>query len=153
VGLGRRIWLRLLTYVGGGFTVLGATLAAGVVGMRLLAGRRWRRQLNLRSQPRWRARRLARELRFYLTMSRLLDRHGYSRPAWQAPGDFAGSVVKRQPATMGPVGPLTELFYEVRFGGVSLDAGRREQAQGLLRRLRVNLQAVGARGNAVVEIK
>ena len=78
---------------------------------------------------------LAKQLRFYLTMLDILERHGYIRPRWQSPYGFAQELASRQPARFEPVVALTELFYEIRFGYRQLDQARRDRIRRHLRQL------------------
>jgi len=148
--IGPSVWPRVLSYVGLALVAAGLALATSAMAGRFLANRRWRRRLDLRSLPRRQARQLAGELGFYLLMLRLLERRGYRRPFWQGPGDFARTLLRLQPLVMAPVGPLTELFYEVRFGGSAPDAERRRQARRLLRHLNLNLSSAANHGESSV---
>jgi len=81
-------------------------------------------------------RRLARELRFYLRMLRIVEDAGYSKPLWQTPASFAEHLTRRDPHRFAPVVPLTDLFYEIRFGGRPLDRRRLSEIQQHLEQLR-----------------
>lgn len=138
-------WLRtqggapLMGLLAAGLAAAGLVLAGVHLGGRWLLGFRWRRRLRLDTLPRRSAWRLARELRFYLALLATLQRHGYRRAPWQSPGAFARQLALREPQRMAPVTALTELFYEMRFGGKALDAARREQARKWLADLSRNL--------------
>ena len=91
--------------------------------------RRVARRMGLRGLPPGEARRLARQLTFYDDLTRLLGRHGFSRPASQTPREFAGSLSHLPGETYGAVVALTEIFYRVRYGQGRL-TGRRQRLIG-----------------------
>ncbi|MEO0964708.1 MAG: DUF3488 and transglutaminase-like domain-containing protein [Planctomycetota bacterium] len=95
--------------------------------------------LRLGGLPVAQRRRLVRRLGFYLTMLEMLERHGFTRPAWQSPFAFAEELAEAHPMRFDPVLALTELFYEVRFGGRGLDAERQGRVRVHLRRLEQTL--------------
>ncbi|MEM0913219.1 MAG: DUF3488 and transglutaminase-like domain-containing protein [Planctomycetota bacterium] len=95
--------------------------------------------LRLGGLPASQRRRLVRRLEFYLTMLEMLERRGFSRPAWQSPCAFAEELAEANPLRFDPVVALTELFYEVRFGGRGLDAERQGRVRVHLRRLEQTL--------------
>jgi len=119
--------------------VIGSTLLTTVmitVLLRvLIVHRRRLARLKLTSLTPARHRALVKQLGFYLDMSALLERHGYARPKWQNPRDYALDLVDRQPDQMQAVVSLTDLFYRGRFGVVPLDKNDRRQAQMYLRQL------------------
>ena len=126
-------------WVGLGLAVL---LAGGLALLWLRRASTLRRQaeaLRLGSPPRPEALRLARRLHFYSRMQKMLNRHGLTRPAWQAPADFAAGLKESRPDLSRSVLALTELFYELRFGGRELDPGRQKLARTHLRRLQACL--------------
>ncbi len=82
---------------------------------------------------------LVRQLSFYVDMIDLLTDHGYPRSNTQNPRDFALGLINRHPQDMQPVLTLTDIFYRVRFGGVTLDTEQRKQVREHLRQLQHNL--------------
>ncbi|MEM8738527.1 MAG: transglutaminaseTgpA domain-containing protein [Planctomycetota bacterium] len=119
----------------------GGLLIAGAILLRLAVVRRRRMsRLKLAALPAEVRQGLGRRLGFYLAMQDLLERHGQRRPAWQTPSGFARSLAEMDPSRFGPVVPLTELFYEIRFGHHPLDDARRQQAREQLKALE---QAIG----------
>lgn len=95
--------------------------------------------LQLTRLPRRDRRRLSRQLRFYLNMLEMLDRHGYIRPEWQTPKSFAEQLVSAAPRRFDPVVRLTDHFYEVRFGHRDLDDTRQQSIRAELKALESNL--------------
>lgn len=98
--------------------------------------------LQLTALPRAQQRRLSRQLRFYIIMLELLERHGWTRPHWQSPFQFARTLADQHPLQLEPVISLTEMFYEVRFGYRALDSERLARVRLHLRRLEQNLAIV-----------
>ncbi|MFN3165830.1 MAG: DUF3488 and DUF4129 domain-containing transglutaminase family protein [Phycisphaeraceae bacterium] len=123
--------------------VILAALAVAVVSLVRLLVLRHRRMvaLQLTALPRTQRRTLARQLRFYIIMLESLERHGRSRPHWQSPFQFARALADEQPLRFEPVIPLTEMFYEVRFGYRELDGDRLARVRLHLKRLEQNLSA------------
>ena len=95
--------------------------------------------LQLTTLSRTRRRGLARRLGFYLRMLDMLERHGFQRPLWQSPFDFARQLVREDAHRFGAVLGLTELFYEIRFGHRPLDEPRRNRIRGAMRELESSL--------------
>ena len=62
------------------------------------------------------ARRLERELGFYVDMLDLLARAGMAKPAWQPPCAFADGIASTHPETAACVRRLSKRFYAIRFG-------------------------------------
>ncbi|MEM1213420.1 MAG: DUF3488 and transglutaminase-like domain-containing protein [Planctomycetota bacterium] len=126
---------------------VGTALALGLgLLLRLYVLRRRRLMaLHLEKLPRNLRFGLTRRLRFYLTMLELLERHGYDRPPWQSPFEFAEELAESDPMRFDPVLALTEQFYAVRFGHRDMDEPRRRLVKTHLRRLQANL---GERGHA-----
>lgn len=121
-------------------------LLVGVATMvRLYTVRRRRlAALQLGGMPASTRRALSRRLRFYLVMLDMLERHGYSRPAWQSPYSFAQELAEANPMRFDPVVALTELFYEVRFGHREIDDDRRGRIRAHLKQLE---HAISGRGH------
>ncbi len=94
------------------------------------------RQLQLEALSRDDKRRLTTHLAFYLQMLRVLERAGENKPVWQTPASFAQRLMRQDPERFAGVVTLTDLFYEIRFGGRPLDATRSRQIQDHLDRLR-----------------
>lgn len=105
-----------------------------------LAGRRRGRRKG-RGADRTRARRdsLARvrgqPVAFYEAMSDLLARHGYERPSWMGPRQFAQDLASLHPGRFDSALALTDLFYAVRFGGCPLEESQRLEARQWLEAL------------------
>ncbi|MCE9591680.1 MAG: DUF3488 and DUF4129 domain-containing transglutaminase family protein [Planctomycetes bacterium] len=101
-------------------------LVMGVAGLvRILFVRRRRLSaLQLGRMPLPQRRGLTRRLGFYLMMLDILEQHGHIRPPWQSPFAFAQKLVTADPVTFAPVPSITEMFYEVRFGGRATDPQR-----------------------------
>lgn len=95
--------------------------------------------LHLDRMPRARRREMARQLRFYLIMLDMLEQQGHIKPVWQSPFAFAQSLAQHDPATFGAVLPVTEMFYEIRFGGRTPD---RERLRWVDQQLNVLRQAL-----------
>jgi transglutaminase-like putative cysteine protease len=132
-----------------GFVLVGLILWAIVVGLALLVRivvhrRRAIRQLQLEAVSRRDQRRMAQHLEFYLQMLQVLERAGHSKPLWQTPAHFAASLVGRDLRRFEPVVSLTDLFYEIRFGGRPLDAPRARRIAGELEQLRQSIRATAS---------
>ncbi|WP_428386756.1 transglutaminase TgpA family protein [Mucisphaera sp.] len=142
-------WFSMLT---GSSLALWAGLGAGAMGLGtaglavwLLARRREMERLGLEDWGWGEGRRWRRELGFYLSMVRLLERQGFVRPAWQTPRAFAEELSEANPMRFGPVVSLTAAFYEVRFGGVVLDEARRARVRAHLSALARGMASGGSR--------
>lgn len=123
-----------------GVVILLALIVAVISLVRLLILRHRRMvALQLTALPRVQRRKLARQLRFYIHMLETLERHGQTRPHWQSPFQFARALAGEAPLCFEPVTPLTELFYEVRFGYRQLDRERLDRIRLHQRRLEQNL--------------
>ncbi|MEL7088745.1 MAG: transglutaminase domain-containing protein, partial [Planctomycetota bacterium] len=110
--------------------------AAAVLLIRSHLNRRRRlARLQLTRLPHDQRRDLGRRLGFYLAMLDILERQGHRRPAWQSPQDFADQLSREFPLRFDPVVSLTELFYDVRFGGRVSDDADRERIRLHLKRL------------------
>lgn len=105
----------------------------------VITRRRRLARLKLNSMHPTRQRELAKQLAFYLDMNALLAEHGYQRPPWQNPHDYALTLVDQHPHRMSPVLNLTDIFYKVRFGQHPMDAPLRQQADALLKQLQQSL--------------
>ena len=116
-------------------------ISFAVFGLVKMLVNRWRsiRQLQLEGVSRGDQRRLAEHLRFYLRMLKILRRGGHDKPVWQPPASFAHRLTREDPERFADVLPLTDLFYEIRFGGRPLDGERsrkiRSHLEGLRRRV------------------
>jgi transglutaminase-like putative cysteine protease len=78
-------------------------------------------------------------VRFYHVMTDLLARQGHQRREYQSPRRFAEQVARADPMRYASVGPLTDLFYEIRFGHRDLDTDRRHRIDELLSQLRQSI--------------
>lgn len=116
-----------------------ALAAAALLVRKTLRQRRRLAALRLESIPGPQARGMARKLRFYLQMLRLLERHGHHRPTWQCPARFAEQLAANHPDRFAPVIPLTTLFYEIRFGHRPLTPARKQQIKTHLQKLNTTL--------------
>jgi hypothetical protein len=112
-----------------GAWVVAIALSAGIV---VFAGPRLRREWRNRAT----VRRIVREggsaddaSLLYRQMLDLLARHGYERPPWFTPAEFARQL---PPETAGPVARFTGLYNAVRFGG---DTAGAAEMVSLLRQL------------------
>ncbi len=123
--------------------VLGSAALVLIISAALIRAvlRRRRRlaQLKLTGLPADRQLDLARQLSFYIQMCDLLARHGHVRPVSLNPRDYAQSLAEQNPAGMGPVLALTDLFYRVRFGDLPLDPTQRRRVRVYLRQLQRTL--------------
>ncbi|MGC8795288.1 MAG: transglutaminase-like domain-containing protein, partial [Bryobacteraceae bacterium] len=108
-GLGRS-WLRLALAVA--VAALAATLGPHIV-------RRWRARRGLRRIGRGHAS-AAEGTLLYRRMLRLLERHGYQKPPWLTPAEFASALPASDLAER--VREFTRAYNRLRFGGES-DAG------------------------------
>ncbi len=119
--------------------VLGSAMLAAVITaafLRFVVVRRRRLvKLKLTSLPPADQRDLARQLAFYIDMSEMLAGHGFVRPQWQNPRDFALNLLHDQPERMGPVVALTDIFYRVRFGNQALSTVQRQKVRVYLLQL------------------
>lgn len=123
-----------------GYAALVAIVAMVVTGVYLLGRifvRRLRhiRQLQLEQVGGRHKRRLARELAFYLEMLRIVERDGHAKPTWQTPASFAESLIARDGDRFADVLPLTDVFYQVRFGNRPMDTTRKRIVAEHLERL------------------
>jgi len=123
-----------------GSVILVAVMIAGLLRVVIVHRLRLAR-LKLGSLAQGRQRELAKQLGFYLDMSALLKRHGYVRPAWQNPREYALALAEDRPKQMQPLIELTDLFYRGRYGPVPLDRQDRRQARAYLRQLELALSA------------
>jgi transglutaminase-like putative cysteine protease len=124
-----------------GYVFLGMVVVMIVLGLLLLIQivmqrHHTMRQLQLEALSRDDKRRLTTHLAFYLQMLRVLERAGESKPVWQTPASFAQRLMRQDPQRYAGVVTLTDLFYEIRFGGRPLDTTRSRQIQDHLDRLR-----------------
>lgn len=101
----------------------------------LIARHRRMVALQLTKLPRAQRRGLARQLRFYIAMLEILERHHFVRPAWQSPFGYAKELAQTNPMKFDPVVALTEIFYEIRFGHRTLNDQRRSRIKSHLRHL------------------
>jgi protein-glutamine gamma-glutamyltransferase len=117
-----------------GSAVLAIIISAAL--MRVVVIRRRRlAKLKLNSLPPEQQRELAKQLAFFLDMNAILAQHGYVRPPWQNPRDYALNLAHDLPSQMAPVVTITDIFYKVRFGHQPLDQDQRQQVQTHLRQL------------------
>jgi hypothetical protein len=126
-------------------TWINPTLLVGIVGLiGILAmihrhRRRWAGVLSTEGMSGQKRKQLQRDLWFYAEAVRLLRRAGWRRQEAQTPGAFAVALVDQDPARFGSVGALTDLYYQIRYGGRPLDDARRAEAERLLQDLSTRL--------------
>ncbi len=104
-------------------TILPATI---VVPIFLFLWEKWRlrrraRRIGLESLPGDEQIRLARQLGFYDSLTRLLERHRIVRPAHLTPMEFSESLTFLPIDAFDIVQRITAAFYRVRYGGADLD--------------------------------
>lgn len=121
-----------LLLVTAGLIVAGITLAIWLI----IRHRRHIRQLQLEAVSRRDQKRLAQQLEFYIQMLQIVEKAGHSKPVWETPASFAASLSEKDPMRFAAVTPLTELFYEIRFGGRPLNDERSKQITEQLDHLR-----------------
>lgn len=100
--------------------------------------RRWRRiqhALHLERLSTAEARRMLRQLGFYLDMLDVLNRGRLPKPAWQPPRAFAHDLADDHPDVSTAVIELTDTFYRARFGGARLDDDEVTRANSIVARL------------------
>lgn len=134
-GLAERNRLDWLTIALIAIIALALLTAVGVLIRTTVALRRRASSLRLEALPADRRRDIRKELGFYLTMTEMLERHGYHRPTWQSPLAFAEALRRADVDRFDPVWRLTDWFYQLRFGGRPMDGFRRQRVRGQLRRL------------------
>jgi hypothetical protein len=93
---------------------------------------------SLRQALRWRTRRRSARVSvaFYGEMLRVLRRKGFRRRPHVTPAEFADEVLTADAEALAPVGLLTRLFCEVRYGGRDLDTDQQTEIGLALKRLR-----------------
>lgn len=121
-----------------GFMLLMIFVLAGALGWflweRSLLRRRAAR-IGIEALPEPEQFRLARQLRFYDELLRLLRRHRITRPAHCTPLEFSQSLAFLPADAYDTVQRLTTLFYKVRYGGAELPAARQRQLASVVTRL------------------
>ena len=119
-----------------GSAVLALIISAGLLRVIIIRRRRLA-ILKLTGLPPDRQRDLARQLAFFIDMNDLLAEHGYVRPQWQNPKDYAQQLAhSSQPNPFAPVLVLTDIFYRVRFGQQPMNPQIRQEVQSQLTILR-----------------
>lgn len=133
--------------------LVGAMIATGIYLLGRILVRRMRhiRQLQLEAVGGRHKRRLARELAFYLEMLRIVERDGHAKPTWQTPASFAEALIARDGARFADVRPLTDVFYQIRFGNRPMDTARKKIVAEHLDRLHQLLR--GATDKAAATVK
>ena len=121
-----------------GSALLAAILTIGLLRF-VMQHRRKLTLLKIGSLDSDKQREMVRQLSFYLDMTQLLERHGFVRPNWQNPRDYALSLIQQQPDQMRPVLDLTDLFYRGRYGQTPLDRQDQKTAREQLKRLEAAL--------------
>ncbi|MEM7680571.1 MAG: transglutaminaseTgpA domain-containing protein [Planctomycetota bacterium] len=133
---GRPAWFEVAAM---GFVVFATAATTAILVMLGVSRRRKLARLRILELPRPERKRLARDLAFYLRMVDMLRRHGYDRPAWQSPSDFAAELTREHPQGFDAVGRLTDAFYAVRFGGLKSSTEDRQAQRADLRQLESDL--------------
>lgn len=108
---------------------IGLAALVALAGTRL--GRRWRWKMVWRWPRALSGRRRQREsssVDFYERVLVGLERSGFAKPASVTPGEYARSLEPQLPGLL----ELTDLYYRVRFGGVSLEPAQRTRAERLV---------------------
>jgi protein-glutamine gamma-glutamyltransferase len=83
--------------------------------------------------------RLARQLRFYDDMLRVLAKHRIERPRNLTPLEFSRSLSYLPAEVYRDIYRLTELFYRIRYGGVALPAHPRRHLSAVVHRIQQTL--------------
>jgi hypothetical protein len=84
-----------------------------------------------------------RVLHYYGAMLRHAGRHGFSRPRWQTPREFARAVAQKLPESRKDMRLLTETYMEARYSRHEIGTGHVGTARAAWRRLRVPFRRVG----------
>jgi transglutaminase-like putative cysteine protease len=79
--------------------------------------------------------RLARQLRFYDDLLRILAKHHIERPRHLTPLEFSRSLSFLPADVYRDIYRLTELFYRIRYGGATLPAHPRRHLSGVVHRI------------------
>jgi len=83
--------------------------------------------------------RLARQLRFYDDLLRILAKHHIERPRHLTPLEFSRSLAFLPADVYRDVYRLTELFYRIRYGGVALPPHPRRHLSAVVHRIQQSL--------------
>ena len=83
--------------------------------------------------------RLARQLRFYDDVLRILAKHHIERPRNLTPLEFSRSLSYLPAEVYRDIYRLTELFYRIRYGGVTLPAHPRRHLSTVVYRIQQTL--------------
>jgi transglutaminase-like putative cysteine protease len=83
--------------------------------------------------------RLARQLRFYDDVLRILARHKIERPRHLTPLEFSRSLSFLPASVYRDIYRLTEIFYHLRYGGASLPAHPRRNLSTVVQRIQQTL--------------
>lgn len=121
-----------------GFMLLMILVLAGALGWFLWERSRLRRRaarIGIETLPEPEQFRLARQLRFYDDLLRLLRRYRIVRPAHCTPLEFSQSLAFLPADAYDTVQRLTTLFYKVRYGGAELPAPRQRRLATVLAQL------------------
>src|SRR2546427_518405 len=127
-------WLVELAHAGGWALAIGLAAGTLVIGMVLAVllrghGRR-QQQLDPRT-PRQVA-----AIQLYTRMLRILETRGLPKSPGATPLEFARQVAREWRDAAPFVRPLTDLYYQVRFGQASLSSDETQKVHDLLARLR-----------------
>jgi len=97
--------------------------------------RRWRRLLRLEELPETERKRVRREGHFFADALLRLESCGAAKPESRTPLRHAEQLAVRDPETGEIFARLTELYYDIRFGGKAPSRSAQSEATVLLRRL------------------
>lgn len=75
------------------------------------------------------------EERFYRDLLGVLKRRGIQKPAWETPLELATRLAASHPALHEPVMNITDILYQVKYRGRSLDAAMKKVLQEALDRI------------------
>jgi protein-glutamine gamma-glutamyltransferase len=101
------------------------------------------------------ARRLLRELGFWLDALEALERRGLGKPIWRTPRDHVATLVEADAKVAGAFAELVDLYYRARFSNREISAESRSRIEALVAELQpprrsmadwVRVAANGSRG-------
>ncbi|MCC7145375.1 MAG: transglutaminase domain-containing protein [Phycisphaeraceae bacterium] len=136
------LWANALGYGLVLIIAVGIVLAIGLLIRELRRRRRRLAVLRIPGMDPKGRRTLLREAGFYVDMLAMLEAHGLKRPEWMTPLQFSQNLAQSYTQALRPTVALTELFYEVRYGGYPLDEGRRQRCRQQLAQLSKGLASL-----------
>lgn len=117
--------------------LLGAAAIAVLLSRR---ERRWKRLLRLDEIPSSQRRRVRREARFFADAMLMLEGAGAAKPDWRPPLLHAEKVRSVDRGAGDAFARITEIYYEIRFGGAVPSQSSQTEVASLLRRLEAGLR-------------